>query len=106
MCLYFLFKTELEVYIKIVQPIIIISTSFIFIVLVNYWLTSGIILILIVGQIFSFKIVFQGKIQATLNYYTLVEYESRKKMMKFMSNNFRGRDVIQSFDRTSEFCKE
>lgn len=49
---------------------------------------------------------FQGKLQATLNYYTLVEYESKKKMLKTMSNNFRGRDVIQSFDRTSEFCKE
>lgn len=99
-------STELEVHIKIVQPLIIISTALLFLLVINYWLTSGILVILIAGQIFSFKIIFQGKIQSTLNFYSLVEYESRKRMYQLMTNNFRGRDVIQSYDRTSEFCKE
>lgn len=98
--------TELEVHIKIVQPLIIISTGLLFLFAINYWLTSAVLLILIAGQVFTFNIIFQGKIQSTLNFYSLVEYESRKRMFQLMSNNFRGRDVIQSYDRTSEFCKE
>lgn len=98
--------TELEVHIKIVQPLIIISTGLLFLFAINYWLTSAVLLILIAGQVFTFNIIFQGKIQSTLNFYSLVEYESRKRMFQLMTNNFRGRDVIQSYDRTSEFCKE
>lgn len=85
---------------------IVIAISGSFLVLINYWLTTAVLLILIAGQIFSFHIIFKGRLKATLNYYTMVEYLSRKKMFQQMINNLRGRDVIQSFERTSEFCRE
>lgn len=100
------FYSLLVPYTKIIKSIIVLSIAGIFLVLFNYWLTTSVLIILVAGQIFSFHIVFKGRLKSTLNYYTLVEYESRKKMFQLMINNIRGRDVIQSFERTSEFCRE
>lgn len=98
--------TEFTPYTKIIKSILVMSLSGVFLLIINYWLTSVVILILLAGQIFSFHIIFKGRLKSTLNYYTMVEFESRKKMFQHMINNLRGRDVIQSFDRTSEFCRE
>lgn len=83
-----------------------ISLSGSILLIINYWLTSAVLLILVAGQVVTFNIIFKGRIKSTLNFYTLVEFESRKKMFQHMINNLRGRDVIQSFNRTSEFCQE
>lgn len=85
---------------------LVISLAGVFLLIINYWLTSAVLLILVAGQIFSFQIIFKGRLKSTLNYYTMVEFESRRSMFQHMINNLRGRDVIQSFDRTSEFCRE
>lgn len=98
--------SEFEPYTKIVKSITIITLSGTFLLIINYWLTATVLLILIAGQVFSFHIIFKGRLKSTLNFYTLIEFESRKKMFQYMMNNLRGRDVIQSFDRTSEFCRE
>lgn len=93
-------------YKKIIESSCIIGLSVIFLVFCNFWLTSGVILILVIGQVFSAHYLFKNRLRSTLNYYTLAEYETRKKILSLLINNLRGRDVIQSFDKTSEFNRE
>lgn len=98
--------SDFETFVKMIQSIILITISLSLLVVFNYWLTSCVLLILIGGQIFSFHIIFKGRLEATLSHYTMIEIDSRKKLFQRMINNLRGRDVIQSFDRTSEFSRE
>lgn len=85
---------------------ILLALSSFVLILCNFWLTSCVILILSIGQIFTFSFIFKNRITYTLHFYTTVEYESRKKLLTVLINNLRGRDVIQSFERVSEFCRE
>ena len=93
-------------YTKLIESLIMITLGGLILLLCNFWLTSAVILILFFGQVVSSHYIFERRLRPTLNYYTLVEYESRKKMLALIINNLRGRDVIQSFEKTSEFCRE
>ncbi|XP_070489977.1 ATP-binding cassette sub-family C member 12-like isoform X2 [Chironomus tepperi] len=100
------FYTLAQPYTKLIESIIMITLGGLILLLCNFWLTSAVILILIIGQVVSAHYIFEKRLRPTLNYYTLVEYESRKKMLALIINNLRGRDVIQSFEKTSEFCRD
>lgn len=98
--------TVAQPYTKLIESIIMITLGGLILVMCNFWLTSAVILILVCGQVISAHYIFEKRLRPTLNYYTLVEYESRKKILSLIINNLRGRDVIQSFEKTSEFCRE
>lgn len=91
---------------KMKESTIIVILSSVVLILCNFWLVSCIFIILAIGQFLTFSFVFKNKLVESLQYYTHIEYETRKKMMAFLVNNLRGRDVIQSFERVSEFCRE
>ena len=103
---YLIFFAVAQPYTKLIESIIMITLGGVILILCNFWLTSAVIIILIFGQVISAHYIFEKRLRPTLNYYTLVEYESRKKMLALIINNLRGRDVIQSFEKTSEFCRE
>jgi ABC-type multidrug transport system fused ATPase/permease subunit len=100
------FTNEFAPYLIMIKSGMIIIISTVLLVLINYWITIAIFLILVSGQIFSIHHIFKNRIKLTLKYFYLVEYESRKRMFSYVINNLRGRSVVQSFDRVSEFCVE
>jgi predicted Co/Zn/Cd cation transporter (cation efflux family) len=93
-------------YKKLIEAAMTVFFSGLLLLLCNYWLTSAVVAILACGQAISTHYIFKRRLTPTMNYYTVIEYESRKKIMSLLINNLRGRDVIQSFEKTSEFCRE
>lgn len=82
----------------------IIFLSFIILIVTNYWITLAVLLILTVGQILTLNFIFAKRIRFSLQYFSMVEQESKKKMLKYLINNLRGRSVV--YDRVSELCYE
>lgn len=100
------FANEFAPYLVMIKSGIIIIISTILLIFINYWITICVFLILVGGQAFSIHYIFKKRIKLTLKYYYLVEYESKKRLFSYATNNLRGRSVVQSFDKVSEFCAE
>ncbi|KAG5671790.1 hypothetical protein PVAND_001966 [Polypedilum vanderplanki] len=100
------FYTLIQPYKKMIEAAMTVFFCGFLLLLCNFWLTSAVIAILACGQAISTHYIFKHRLTPTMNYYTVIEFESRKKILALLINNLRGRDVIQSFERTSEFCRD